>query len=271
MFLINGREQEMLAASDRAIQFGDGCFTTARIKAGNVTFLTAHLRRLRDACEKLMLAFQDWSVLEEEMVRLARDHDSGVLKVIITRGSGGRGYSAAACHSPSRILRVSDYPAHYSRWREEGIRLAPSPVRLGRNPHLAGIKHLNRLEQVLIRTHLEQTEAEEALVLDSDGWLTECCAANLFWRKGSTVFTPRLDYAGVKGIMREHCIAMLASSSFRVTEVNATPDALVDADEVLICNALMPLVPVRACGDLTWTSRALYDFLAPLCEHSISS
>lgn len=271
MFLINGREQETLVASDRAIQFGDGCFTTARIQAGNVAFLTAHLRRLRDASEKLMLPFQEWSALEEEMVRLARDHDSGVLKVILTRGSGGRGYSASACTMPSRILSVSAYPAHYATWREEGVTLALSPVRLGRNPHLAGIKHLNRLEQVLIRTHLEQTNADEALVLDSEGWLTECCAANLFWCKGSTVFTPRLDQAGVKGIMREHCIALLASSSFRVSEVNATPDALAEADEVLICNALMPLVPVRACGDMAWTSRTLYQFLAPLCEHSISS
>ncbi|WP_257895800.1 aminotransferase class IV, partial [Enterobacter roggenkampii] len=76
------------------------------------------------------------------------------------------------------------YPAHYARWREEGVTLTLSPVRLGRNPMLAGLKHLNRLEQVLIRTHLEQTDADEALVLDSEGRITECCAANLFWRQG---------------------------------------------------------------------------------------
>lgn len=123
-----------------------------------------------------------------------------------------------------------------------GITLALSPIRLGRNPSLAGLKHLNRLEQVLIRSHLEQTDADEALVLDSDGWLTECCAANVFWRKGSQVFTPRLDQAGVNGIMRQHCMAMLARSSFDVVEVSMRPDVLRDADEVLICNALMPLV-----------------------------
>ncbi len=109
---------------------------------------------------------------------------SGVLKVIISRGGGGRGYSAANCDSPTRILSASARPAHYSRWREDGVTLTLSPVRLGRNPMLAGIKHLNRLEQVLIRTHLEQTDADEALVLDSEGFITECCAANLFWRQG---------------------------------------------------------------------------------------
>ena len=133
---------------------------------------------------------------------------------------------------------------------------------------LAGLKHLNRLEQVLIRSHLEQTDADEALVLDSDGWLTECCAANLFWRKGMDVFTPRLDHAGVNGIMRQHCIAQLAQSSFRVVEVTAGADALRDADEVLICNALMPLVPVRRWDETCWSSRELYHFLAPLCELS---
>ncbi|MCS4269911.1 MULTISPECIES: aminodeoxychorismate lyase [Raoultella] len=268
MFLINGLEQDVLAANDRAIQFGDGCFTTARIVDSQVQMLPAHLRRLQQACEKLMIPYTHWQTLEQEMLRLAQVQKSGVLKVILTRGSGGRGYSGTLCQQPTRILSVSPLPAHYSRWREEGITLALSPIRLGRNPSLAGLKHLNRLEQVLIRSHLEQTDADEALVLDSEGWLTECCAANLFWRKGMAVFTPRLDQAGVNGIMRQYCIARLAQSPFRVVEVTAGPDALRDADEVLICNALMPLVPVRRWDESRWSSRELYHFLAPLCELS---
>lgn len=96
---------------------------------------------------------------------LATGHDSGVLKVIISRGSGGRGYSAMNCQAATRILSVSAYPAYYSQWRKQGITLTLSPIPLGRNPYLAGLKHLNRLEQVLIRSHLEQTDADEALVL----------------------------------------------------------------------------------------------------------
>ncbi|HBT5191313.1 TPA: aminodeoxychorismate lyase, partial [Klebsiella quasipneumoniae] len=177
MFLINGVEQDTLAANDRAVQFGDGCFTTARIQHGQVALLDAHLQRLQTTCEKLRIPFDDWLTLSDEMQRLARPHAQGVLKVTLTRGVGGRGYSTAGCASPTRILSVSPLPAHYTRWREEGITLTRSPVTLGRNPWLAGLKHLNRLEQVLIRSHLEQTDADEALVLDSDGWLTECCAA----------------------------------------------------------------------------------------------
>ena len=167
----------------------------------------------------------------------------------------------------TRILSVTVYPAHYDRLRNEGMTLALSPVRLGRNPHLAGIKHLNRLEQVLIRSHLEQTNADEALVLDSEGWVTECCAANLFWRKGNVVYTPRLDQAGVNGIMRQFCIRLLAQSSYQLVEVQASLEEALQADEMVICNALMPVMSVRACGDVSFSSATLYEYLAPLCEH----
>ena len=266
MFLINGIPQETLPASDRAIQFGDGCFTTARIVAGQVCLLDAHLQRLQMACEKLLIPFVAWAELQREMAELARGNERGVLKVIISRGSGGRGYSTANCLHPVRILSVSGYPAHYDGWRREGIALELSPVRLGRNPHLAGVKHLNRLEQVLIRTHLEQTEADEALVLDSEGFVTECCAANLFWRNGKDVFTPRLDQAGVNGLMRQFCLQQLAHSGYRVVEVHAREAVLAEADEMVVCNALMPILPVRQYGSQRFSSRELYAFLAPQCE-----
>ena len=268
MFLINGVERDVLPASDRATQFGDGCFTTARIVDGNVCLLDAHIRRLQEACEKLLIPFTPWDLLRGEMRQRAASEARGVLKVIISRGSGGRGYSGASCQQPTRMLSVSAYPAHYERWRDEGVTLALSPVRLGRNPMLAGIKHLNRLEQVLIRSHLEQTNADEALVLDSEGFITECCAANLLWRQGRDVFTPSLEQAGVNGIMRQFCLQHLAHSGFRVVEVNAGEDALRDAEEVVMCNALMPVIPVRAYGQLRWSSRELFQFLAPICEQT---
>ncbi|MGU9865204.1 MULTISPECIES: aminodeoxychorismate lyase [Kluyvera] len=266
MFLINGLAQNTLAVNDRATQFGDGCFTTARVVNGRVQLLPAHIARLQSACRRLAIPFESWSTLSDEMVMLAQRLQNGVLKIILSRGAGGRGYSGSACQTPTRILSTSATPAHYARWKAEGITLALSPVTLGRNPYLAGLKHLNRLEQVLIRSHLEQTTADEALVLDSDGWLTECCAANLFWRCGRDVFTPRLDQAGVDGIMRQFIIAQLARSAFHVVEVNAPLTAIADADEVLICNALMPLIPVQRYAEQQWPARELYQFLAPLCE-----
>ncbi|MFJ2973399.1 aminodeoxychorismate lyase [Kluyvera sp. NPDC087067] len=268
MQLINGSQTDTLPANDRSVQFGDGCFTTARIVEGQVCLLDRHLRRLQQACERLAIPFVDKDLLLTEMRSLAAGQETGVLKVIITRGSGGRGYSGALCQQPTRILSLSPAPTHYHRLKEEGAILALSPVPLGRNAYLAGIKHLNRLEQVMIRSHLEQTDADEALVLDSDGWLTECCAANLFWRCGQDVFTPRLDKAGVNGVMRQFIMAQLAHSPYRVVEVMAPLSALAQADEVLMCNALMPVIPVQRFGDQQWSARELYQFLAPLCESS---
>ena len=121
---------------------------------------------------------------------------------------------------------------------------------------------------MLIRAHLEQSDADEALVLDSEGLIAECCAANLLWRQGNDVFTPKMDQAGVNGIMRQFCLQHLAHSGFRVVEVHASEEALGDADEVVICNALMPVVPVRAYAQKQWSSRELYSFLAPLCEQT---
>lgn len=266
MFLINGTWQQTLAANDRAIQFGDGCFTTARVVDGQIQLFDAHLQRLAQACERLGIAFPDATVLGEEMRTVAQPHLHAVLKAIITRGAGGRGYSAAGCGAPTRLLSVAPYPAFYAQWREQGITLTQSPVQLGRNPYLAGIKHLNRLEQVLIRRHLEQTEAQEALVLDSEGWLTECCAANLFWRKGQRVYTPKLDQAGVNGLMRQHILRQLNDSPWHVEEERALLSDLETADEVFICNALMPLVPVKQAIRTRFASRDLYHYLAPLCE-----
>lgn len=266
MFLINGTWQDSLPANDRAVQFGDGCFTTARVANGNVQMLEAHLQRLRQGCQKLAISQPDWDSLAEEMATVANATPLAVLKVILTRGAGGRGYSTAGCMQPSRIISLSAFPEFYARWRQEGIELALSPVRLGRNPALAGIKHLNRLEQVLIRAHLEQTAAHEALVLDSEGWLTECCAANLFWRKGNQVYTPYVDQAGVNGLMRQRILQLLQASHWHAQEVRETVDTLNDADELLICNALLPIAPVRKAAGKTYASRELYDFLAPHCE-----
>lgn len=264
-YWINGVEQSLIAVSDRAVQFGDGCFTTARAVEGKILRLDDHLRRLHSAAQRLLMPEIAWAELSSEMQFAAESVGDGVVKATITRGSGGRGYSAAGCDSPNRIVATSAYPQHYLALAEQGVTLALSPIALARNPLLAGVKHLNRLEQVLIRLHLDQTTADEALVLDTSGVLVECCAANLFWRKGKQVFTPDLTQAGVDGIMRQHIIRLLTQSDYQIAVVAAAPDALADADEVLICNALMPVLPVIRAATWTYGSRQLFDFLRQHC------
>ena len=267
MIWINGERQQQIAISDRALHYGDGCFTTARLQQGNIAWLEAHLQRLREAAEVLMLSGVDWDALRQEM-QLAAAHwpqPEGVVKVILSRGTGGRGYSAAGCHQPVRMVMLFAAPGHYAALREKGVRLATSPIRLGINPQLAGIKHLNRLEQVLIRTQLEQSGADEALVLDTEGKLVECCAANLFWRQQNQLFTPALSGAGVNGIMRRRVIALARQHGYICHEVREPPQALALAEEVFITNALMPLLPVRQIDGWQYASRTLYQRLLPDC------
>ncbi|MDC6111259.1 aminodeoxychorismate lyase [Serratia rubidaea] len=261
MYWINGKQSDTLAAGDRGIQFGDGCFTTARAVDGRVELLPWHLERLQQGAQRLLLPPLDWATLEQEMRQAAESIRFGVVKTIVTRGSGGRGYSPAGCEQPTRIVSCGAYPQHYLSWREQGVSLALSPVPLARNPLLAGIKHLNRLEQVLIRAHLEQTDADEALVLDTAGLLVECCAANLFWRKGKAVYTPDLSQSGVAGLMRRQVIELLTDSEYTLHYVAEPPETLATAEEVLISNALMPLLPVNAAHLWRYDSRRLYEFL----------
>lgn len=266
MYWINGQPRRQLPVGDRATQFGDGFFTTARIRAGRIDLLPYHLDRLAEAGERLLFPPLDWRVLSDEMRRVAELRPHGVLKVIISRGCGGRGYSAAGCDAPLRIMSHMAAPAHYDEWRASGVNLILSPVRLARSPLLAGIKHLNRLEQVLIRAHLDrETAAAEALVLDTSGFVVECCAANIFWRNGDAVYTPVLTHAGVAGVMRRHIMQLLAAGPFSLQQVEAPPAAIDAADEVIICNALMPVLPVNSIGARRYTARTLFEFVSPNC------
>lgn len=266
MMWINGIEQQTLPAGDRAVQFGDGVFTTAWIKAGQVQRLDEHITRLRKAVAALLIRECDWQGLADEMRFAAAGHEEAVLKVILSRGEGGRGYSAQGTLGPTRIVSVSGYPQHYHQWRHQGIELALSPVALARTPLLAGIKHLNRLEQVMIRAYLDRGTAQEALVVDTSGMLVECCAANIFWRKGQRIFTPNLSHSGVAGIMRQRIITLLEQSpEFSIEEVTEPPQSLSTAEEVIVCNALMPILPVRKIENWHYSASLLFDFLTPDC------
>lgn len=242
--LIDGLQTDQIPASDRGLQFGDGCFTTALVNYGHIHNLSAHLQRLQEDCQALAVPFTEWKLLALEMKHLAATADRCVVKVVITRGSGGRGYSCQGANQPRRIVTLSAYPRHYDQWQTSGIRLSTSPYRLASNPALAGVKHLNRLEQILIRQAIDDTQDQEALVLDNCGNVIECCTANLFFRKGNNIYTPELNQSGVNGTLRRMLLKSLPEMGCDCQVIRCQPEDLQQADEVFICNALMPVLPV---------------------------
>ena len=272
-YWVNGVQQHTIAISDRSEEFADGCFTTMRIVNSKPALLTRHLRRLQDGCAGLGLIPPDESLLTEWIMQAADGSTDAVLKVIISAGEQGRGYLRADVPQVVILMR-SAYPANYPALQENGLSLVKSPVPLSVNPYLAGIKHLNRLEQVLIRRYVAEQQADEAIVCDTDGILTEGCSANLFWRCGDDVFTPSLSKCGVAGVMRTHIMDVLKNSRYRCYETERFPQVLAKADEVIMCNALMPVMPVneiRADDRHHWryTSRSLFTLLLPHCPAAI--
>ncbi|CDH23598.1 4-amino-4-deoxychorismate lyase (aminotransferase), component of p-aminobenzoate synthase multienzyme complex [Xenorhabdus bovienii str. kraussei Becker Underwood] len=271
MYWINGKPCNQLPVNDRAVQFGDGCFTTIRVEQGQAALLPLHIKRLQKGVEKLFMPALDWLQLEDHIKQVATGCESGVLKVILSRGVGGRGYGISDAIEPNQVLSLSSYPEQYVIQRKNGISLVLSPIIMGINPHLAGIKHLNRLEQVLIKRFIEQSKADEALVLDSDGLLVECCTANIFWRKGKNVYTPDLNQCGVEGVMRQKIMQLLAESDYNLSCVMRYPEVLAHADEVIICNSLMPVIAVNQIqahkNQPAWKyqSRELHEYLLPAC------
>lgn len=270
---INGEQQNNISVMDRAVQFGDGCFTTIRVVGHQPALLSHHIYRLQKGVTQLLLPTPDWQKLAADINKIAllNKEDLAVIKVIISRGEGGRGYSIAGLNKATVIISLTDYPVIYLNQQQTGINLALSKIPVNINCYLAGIKHLNRLEQILIKQQIELLNVDEAIVTDTNGILIGCCAANIFLRKGKQIYTPNLNHAGVEGVMRKQVIASLSDTDYELFYISDYPNILAQSDEVIITNALMPILSVKRIitqpKQPVWNyySRELFNFLMPYC------
>jgi 4-amino-4-deoxychorismate lyase len=252
MFLVNGSFATTISVQDRGLTLGDGFFTTLYLNNQQPALWSFHVARLREGCARLKLPLPDVDLLYEQCCQLASDYNEACGKIIITRGTGGRGYSPQGCETPTVIVSVHPYPAHYHDWQRNGISLGVAEQQLGCQPMLAGLKTLNRLEQVLLKNELDERGIPEAIVLDWQDHVVETVTANLFWRKGEQIFTPDLKLSGVCGVMRAFVIQQLTNWRYTVTPVSTGLAAVLDADEVWITNALMGVVPVTGIKDVKY-------------------
>ena len=154
--IVNGRQQQLIEIADRAFQYGDGCFTTMAFRNGRLEFFDAHIERLKWACKTLYIDFTKWLELDRCILDSLKSTSDCVVKVIVTRGEGGRGYSPEGAVNPRFIITHHCIPSHYTCWQKQGISLTISPITLACQPLLAGIKHLNRLEQVLVSRNCQK-------------------------------------------------------------------------------------------------------------------
>ncbi|ABE55335.1 aminodeoxychorismate lyase apoprotein [Shewanella denitrificans OS217] len=232
---------------DRAIAYGDGVFATMRSN-GEILFLADHLARLQQSCARLGFHWQASNTLMSELTQLAATYPKHCIKLIVSRGVGGRGYQAPISVSATEIVSVSEIPSFYGQWQQTGIRLALSDIRLGQQPRLAGIKHLNRLEQVLIKSQVLPQGMDDWLVLDSQDNVIESSVANLFGVKDGIIYTPALHQAGVSGVTREIIIKALLTLALpqghTVVVSEFKQDFLMSCEHVFLSNSLFGVVDV---------------------------
>ncbi|WP_290652255.1 aminodeoxychorismate lyase [Aquisalimonas sp.] len=253
-YLIDGAASAQLPADDRGLQFGDGLFETVAVVDGYPRLLEAHLQRLTRDAVALGLPEPDPDLIASEAVSLAAwAGDCGVLKILWTGGSGGRGYARPQKPSPRRILSLHPAPAHPRRYWEQGVRATVTTVRLARQPLLAGIKHLNRLEQVLARAQWDGQDAAEGLMRDEAGHVVEGTMSNLFIVREGAVITPDLTGCGIAGVMRRTLMDYLSRQGRPVAEQNVDQAVLGAADEVFVCNSVNGVWPVcEVAGSARW-------------------
>lgn len=251
--LINGVPGECIPAFDRGFQFGDGLFETIAVREGQGCLLRLHLERLYSGCQRLGITPPGRNTLLEEVARLAEGNAQAVIKLVLTRGSSKRGYSYPQQISANRYLFLSEWPPSLESISYiEGAALTVCRHRLSQNRFLAGIKHLNRLDQVIGRSEWDDPSILEGLMLDQEDRVIEGTMSNLFMLRNGHLYTPALETCGVAGVVRQLIIdhAQQAGIPVNITQLKIAD--LVQADSLFICNSLLGIVPVNRLQDRQW-------------------
>lgn len=248
---VDGQPATQLPILDRGLAYGDGLFETIAVQRGQPRLLARHLARLQQGAQRLYLPL-DLTLLQAELLAFCAELGEGVAKLIVTRGEGLRGYAPPQPSRPCRVLLGNPAPAYPAVHAEQGVRLFPCATRLAEQPLLAGLKHLNRLEQVLARAEWQDPAYAEGLMCDSSGRVIEGVYSNLFLCKDGQLLTAELSRCGVAGVMRAEVLAQAEALGIAVQVRDISSAELLAADEVFLCNSLYGIWPVRELQGHDW-------------------
>lgn len=245
--LINGVNTEYIDVMDRGLHYGDGLFETILYSAGKLQFWSQHLLRMSEGAEKLGIDFPGEQCFLDDVTALIGNVDSEdiIIKLILTRGSGPRGYTIKAKTTPLRVTSVDKYlnQEQHQALARDGIHMTVCSQGVSINKGLAGLKHLNRLENVIARNEWKD-EYDEGLMLDHDQNVIEGTMSNLFIVKDGVLCTPDLSYSGVAGIMKQNILAIAEKNDMPIHIQQIPLDALFDADEIFVSNSIIGIWPV---------------------------
>ncbi len=246
--VVNGERSLTLPVADRGLHYGDGVFRTMLVWDGKTQAQDQQLRKLRADANALSLPLPDEQTLSAAMDNMAHKLQRGVIKLTITAGDSQRGYARneGTCRwilSPSALPKLPD-----SHWRD-GVVIRDSSWPLSHHAQLAGIKHLNRLDQVMARRELP-SDCHESLMFSADGHPISGGMSNLFWHADGCWYTPALVHCGVAGLMRDRIIGLLENTAQRVETVVPNREDLLESEVMILSNSVIGLWPVREWRDV---------------------
>ncbi len=253
--IINGEAKTTINVNDRGLQYGDGLFETMAVRNGKISLWENHWQRLALGCEKLSITLPDKERIEKEIALLCENNIAiqFIIKLIVTRGEGQRGYRVTNKQNVTRILSCHSWPDYPDSYQTEGVAVRYCETTLSENSKLAGVKHLNRLEQVLARNEWDTDDFQEGLMLTIQGNVVDGTMSNIFAVKDNQVFTPDLSLSGVAGVMRNTIIELAEKCGLSVFEKNFTKSELELADELFLSNSLFGIWPVRIITNTRFT------------------
>ncbi|HAR56461.1 MAG TPA: aminodeoxychorismate lyase [Idiomarina baltica] len=230
---------------DRGIQFGDGHFTTLVFKHGQPQLWSYHKRRLLVTSERLGMRLGDacFNDIAQAVFKTCEKQQNGVMKVIVTRGNSQQGYRLPEQASPNWYLTTSPLPTRFNSSCHVGF----ADMQLGEQPLLAGLKTLNRLEQVMLHKERAERGFDDLIVCSSTGYVIEAIQGNLFWRRHDRWFTPKLERCGIAGILRQAILDQGLLPSVSIVEEELTD--LTDINAMLIVNSVRGVIPVSQIHD----------------------
>jgi 4-amino-4-deoxychorismate lyase len=243
IWLVNGQSTGIDPA-DRGLAYGDGLFETMAANEGRIRWFDLHLDRLEEGCRRLEIPAPSRNLLTREIETVCPNKGRVVVKLIVTRGPGARGYPPPESPAPTRVLAISQWPDYPDSRYRDGISVQTCRMRLGENPALAGIKHLCRLEQVLAQLELRGQPVQQGLMLDASGGVAQGTSSNVFIVAGGELATPSLARCGIKGVMRRVVLEASRALDIRAEEREIGPAELIGANEVFMTNALFGIWPV---------------------------
>jgi 4-amino-4-deoxychorismate lyase len=248
---VDGIETNLVPADDRGLQYGDGLFETILVRHGVARFLDAHLARLERGLARFAIPFAPWTELRADISgALERAPRLAIVKIIVTRGSAEtRGYAPPKIAHARRIVSLWPTAPLEPVHLEQGVLLNVADLRLADSSPLAGLKHLNRLENVLAAADASRGNAFDSLLLNTLDQLVSGATSNVFLVKGGELRTPPVDRAGVAGVMRQIVLREAPLLGIPAREQEITRADLFAADAMFITNARIGVVPVRRVGE----------------------